>query len=1172
LGTFNEKCLLTKFKNMTLKTYHLKMKRIVLAAAMLLVAFTGTVNAQWTVYDGGVSPEVLTPRPFIRASVVPNTPENVAEHNVLTTETGVPSNNILRMGSAVAGNTFLWRMNFAAIIGPPAFPAIDVTNLTVVLRVRGQVGRTHALDFDMDYNGERTRVSVNTADRLGRIRNGTGANRPMPVPTTEWVIYRFAMTETLTRVFVNENPVPVMTITPATGTNRHFRFGDGDTWQTFGSDIDWVIWDITGAFAPGEGTAVPFSDLTPVWDVRLSDLQVAGTQVAGFHPAVTNYEVVLPAGTTAIPQITATANFAATPVAITQAATLPGVATITVTSEDGFTTRTYLVHLHVANADLSAITVGGTALAGFNPAVTTYDVPLPLATTTPPTVAATLADFRSTMVITQATTIPGSATIVVTAGDGTTTKTYTLNFRHLSTNANLSAITVEGTALAGFDPAVITYDFPLPLATITPPTVAATLADIRSTMVLTQAISIPGSATIAVTAEDGTTTKTYTINFRHLGTNANLSGITVGGIPIPGFAAETLVYNVTLPLGTTIPPSVAATLADARATISSITQATTIPGAATIVVTAEDGSTALTYTVNFALEQLNWSFYDGGVSPATISPRPFMRASNVPNTDANAAENSIIDTETGVPSNNILRMGSAVAGNTFLWRMNFAAFNVIVAPDTTRFPAIDVTNLTVVMRIRGQADRTHALDFDLDYNGRRSRVSVNTADRVARTRNPVPVTTSRRIPVPTTEWVIYRFAMSATETQVFVNENPVPVMSFTPQSLTATNRHFRFGDGSTTETFGADTDWVIWDITGAFAPGEGSRVPFEVITPQWDVRLTDLSVAGTTIAGFHPAVTNYEVVYPVGTTEIPQITVSAMPGATVTITQATTLPGVATVAVASADGLTTRTYLVHLHVISSNANLSAITVGATPLAGFDPATLTYEIALPPTTTAAPTVAATRADWRSAMVVTQATAIPGAATIVVTAEDGTTIRTYTVNFRHQSANADLATLLVGGTAVAGFSPAVLVYNVVLAAGTTVAPAITATVADARATIAITQAPVVPGRGTILVTAEAGNRQTYEVNFSTDPTLVASPLDRLFRVFPNPATSYLNLEWAGLERAELEIISTTGKVMLRKTIDSRQVNIDIGHLAPGVYIIQLTSGQQQQARSMFIKREQ
>ncbi|HSV77510.1 MAG TPA: T9SS type A sorting domain-containing protein [Bacteroidales bacterium] len=1151
---------------MTMKTYYLKMNRIVLAAIMLLVAFTGTVNAQWSIYDGGVSPEVLTPRPFVRATNLFTAPDVFADHNVIVSEPGIPTNNLLRMSNTMPATQFLWRMNFMSFGTDPVHPAIDVTNLTVVMRVRGHVGRTHALDFDMNYNGERTRVSVNTADRLGRIRNGTGTNRPMPVPTTEWVIYRFAMTDTQTRVFVNENPVPVMTITPGTGGDRHFRIGDGASGETFGADTDWVIWDITGAYAPGEGTAVPFSALTPGWDVRLSDLQVAGTQVAGFHPAVTNYEVVLPAGTaTAIPQITATANLAATPVAITQATTLPGVATITVTSEDGLTTRTYLVHLRVgsANADLSAITAGGTALAGFDPAITTYEMILPAATTTPPTVAATLADIQATMVLTQAAAIPGTATIVVTSDDRTTTKTYTINFRHRSTNANLSGITVGGNALAGFDPAVTSYDFPLPLATTTPPTVAATLADGRSTMVLTQATAIPGSATIVVTAEDGATTRTYTINFRHLGTNANLSGITVGGIPIPGFAAGTLVYNVTLPFGTNIPPVVAATLADPRATISSITQATTIPGTATILVTAEDGSTTLTYTVNFTLEQLNWNFYDGGVSPEVLTPRPFIRATNIFTAPDVFADHNVIVSEPGVPANNLLRMNNTMAGTQFLWRMNFAA---ITGPP--EFPAIDVTNLTVVMRVRGHADRTHALDFDLDYNGERARVSVNTADRLGRIRNGTG--TNRPMPVPTTEWVIYRFAMTDTQTRVFVNENPVPVLTITPVTE-ATNRHFRIGDGDTGQTFGADIDWVIWDITGAFAPGEGSRVPFETITPQWDIRLTDLSVAGTTITGFHPAVTNYEVVYQVGTTEIPQITASAMPGATVAITQATTLPGVATVAVSSPDGLTTRTYLVHLHVVSTNVNLSAITIGGTPLAGFDPVKTTYEVALPPATTVPPTVAATRADWRSAMVVTQATAIPGAATVVVTAEDGITARTYTINFRYQSANADLATLLVGGTAVAGFSPTVFAYNVVLAAGTTVAPAITATAADARATIAITQAAVVPGRATVVVTAEAGNQLTYEVNFTTDPTLVASPLDRLFRVFPNPASSNLNLEWAGHERAELEIISTTGKVMLRKTIDSRQVNIDIGHLAPGVYIIQLTSGHQQ-ARSMFIKREQ
>ncbi len=206
-----------------------------------------------------------------------------------------------------------------------------------------------------------------------------------------------------------------------------------------------------------------------------------------------------------------------------------------------------------------------------------------------------------------------------------------------------------------------------------------------------------------------------------------------------------------------------------------------------------------------------------------------------------------------------------------------------------------------------------------------------------------------------------------------------------------------------------------------------------------------------------------------------------------------------------------------------------------------------------------------------MLITQATAIPGTATVRVTAEDGTTLVTYTINFRLQSVNANLSNLLVGGTAITGFSPDVTTYNVVLPAGTTTAPAVTAVLADTRATMIITQAVAIPGFATVVVTAEAANQRTYQINFSTDPTLVNKTLEQSFRIFPNPATSSLNLNWKGSERAEVEIISLNGHVVLSKTIDSQSTRLDINHLPAGIYVIRLRSGVLE-TRQTFIKQQQ
>ncbi|MCF8367102.1 MAG: T9SS type A sorting domain-containing protein [Bacteroidales bacterium] len=80
-----------------------------------------------------------------------------------------------------------------------------------------------------------------------------------------------------------------------------------------------------------------------------------------------------------------------------------------------------------------------------------------------------------------------------------------------------------------------------------------------------------------------------------------------------------------------------------------------------------------------------------------------------------------------------------------------------------------------------------------------------------------------------------------------------------------------------------------------------------------DATLSDLKVDGTTIDGFSPGITNYTYGLPEGTVEVPQIT-SATPTdpevTSVVITQATEIPGDATVEVTSANGAVTLTYTV----------------------------------------------------------------------------------------------------------------------------------------------------------------------------------------------------------------------------------------------------------------------
>ncbi|MBO5613324.1 MAG: hypothetical protein J5905_02320 [Prevotella sp.] len=119
-------------------------------------------------------------------------------------------------------------------------------------------------------------------------------------------------------------------------------------------------------------------------------------------------------------------------------------------------------------------------------------------------------------------------------------------------------------------------------------------------------LNLSGANTdLKVATDEGSGVFVYAIKFEpSAGTSASsdatLSDLTVNGTTISGFNASTTVYNVSLPYGTTIVPTVAASKNDNGASVS-ITQASSTTGSASVVVTAEDGTTVKTYTVNFSV-------------------------------------------------------------------------------------------------------------------------------------------------------------------------------------------------------------------------------------------------------------------------------------------------------------------------------------------------------------------------------------------------------------------------------------------------------------------------------------------------------------------------------------------------------------------------------------------
>jgi len=226
------------------------------------------------------------------------------------------------------------------------------------------------------------------------------------------------------------------------------------------SDEEKTISLPSGTFAKLDNTTVNGSITLAAWsavvliadgkfesdfDATLKSITLSqGALAPGFSNATTTYSVALPAGTSDVPEVTATANNSEATLQITPATNLQGnqsdrTTTITVTAKDGVTTMSYEVIFYVQpeagkDATLKNLNVSeGSLTPVFSPGILSYEVKLAAGETFIPEVTATPNDAGATMEINQAidlntSLIERTATVIVTATDGVTTQTYSVVF------------------------------------------------------------------------------------------------------------------------------------------------------------------------------------------------------------------------------------------------------------------------------------------------------------------------------------------------------------------------------------------------------------------------------------------------------------------------------------------------------------------------------------------------------------------------------------------------------------------------------------------------------------------------------------------------------------------------------------------------------------------------
>jgi len=345
-------------------------------------------------------------------------------------------------------------------------------------------------------------------------------------------------------------------------------------------------------------------------------------------------QVAVPNDATATLKMNGQTAVSGTPLTLVLNATGPTTLTTVVTAQDGITKRTYTVTVNKtgsANASLNRFTLVGIPKTRIGD-TDDYTATVTATQYSVQEIAGTI-DPNATIKINGITTASGATsapialhtganviTTLVTAEDGTTTRTYTITVTKAPSNiAALAQLSLPGIKLtrdgttdnytASVSPSLASVQ---QLAVTGEPN--ATLKVNGQTAIsgtaLTVALNATGATTITtvVTAEDGTTTRTFTITVNKTGSNiAALSRLSLLGYSLTRLGT-TDNYTTTATLDKVNAQQIA-TAGDANATLK-VNGQTAISGTAftvafnataattiTTVVTAEDGITTRTFTI-----------------------------------------------------------------------------------------------------------------------------------------------------------------------------------------------------------------------------------------------------------------------------------------------------------------------------------------------------------------------------------------------------------------------------------------------------------------------------------------------------------------------------------------------------------------------------------------------
>ncbi len=919
-----------------------------------------------------------------------------------------------------------------------------------------------------------------------------------------------------------------------------------------------TTYTITGYNAAG-GSATTVN-IRVIANAALSSLALSsGTLSPAFAKATTAYGASVTNEVTSIAVTPTTIDPAAT-VTVNGSAVTSGttsqsiplnfglnIITTTVTAQDGQTTKTYTTNVTRVpsnNAQLASITTlpATSLLVTAGPGNLNFMAAVPNAISSiqvvPTAKDATAGITVNGQPVTSGTAsaaiaLPVGPTVIttaLTAQDGVTTNTVVITItRAASTNASLAGLAMSsGTLSPVFTPTTAGYTASV-ADTVSSVTLTPIASDSTSMVTVngiavgsgtaSQAISLNfGTTTITtvVTAQDGKTTKKYTINVTRTASN-NASPASMATFPATSLlsAPGAGYLNFTAAVPNNINSiQVIPTAKDATATITvngqpvtsgTASQIIDLPVGQTVittVITAQDGTTTRSAIITVTRAPSNNATLAGlALSSGTLSSAFATNATGYSAMVTNTTTSISITPTTSDPAATVTVNGAAITSG--------------IASQTIALNTGANTITTVVTAPDGKTTKTYTLTVTRPASANALPASIATTPTTSLLTTTGDGYLNFTAAVPNSVSSI-QVIPAAKDTAATITVNGIPVMSGSasqpialPVGQTVITTVITAQDSVTTKTI---------NITVTRAPSG-------------DANLSNIALSsGTLTPVFVPAIASYKTTVN-GITNVILTPTTADPTATVTVNGAVTTSGAGvpvalitgantvTTVVTAQDGKTTKSYTTTV-ILAPNDDAQIATIATSPAISLSGTTgagyLNFKSSVENSITSIQEIVTTK-DPLATMTVNGTPVTPGGLsqniplavgqntiTTVITAQDGVTRKSVTLTItRAPSDNADLSDLtLSNGTLAPAFVSSINNYKAAVNYIDRVT--ITPTTSDPNATLTVNGAAVISGTPvpvrlvngintiTTVITAQDGvTSKTYTVNLTRVPSNDASP---------------------------------------------------------------------------------